>query len=379
MKIMVSEEVCHEFKEHIATPLLSYYVRQLHVYYLEHRVQLGKELLKAWGRLCSEAVRQQRSRGKESVGYILCSMLRTSIHTGSGIDRLDAYDGTWYFDPQECCASYDASWIYKPWKQYVQDMLTRRQEYKGAISTVYIERLALGETSYFHRYVHHLFRSVLPELLEQEAFVQLQLSDPFEIRVGEYMDSSEGIYHRAASQLENKAVRRWLERRKELDYVYRTIPPADCSQGDFAELDFRYSVLQKVHFDNSKLEKGVWLGTRFEGCSMREANAQRCFLYDAVFKDCDLREADFSGAMGNQYTWDEQEKMYYGMEGVDFGGSDLTGANFRGAMLEGARFDGAVLKETDFTGASLKDAVFAREAWGQTAWSERQLAEIRWV
>ncbi|MNN42787.1 Pentapeptide repeats (8 copies) [compost metagenome] len=98
-----------------------------------------------------------------------------------------------------------------------------------------------------------------------------------------------------------------------------------------------------------------------------------------MFKDCDLREADFSGAMGNQYTWDEQEMMYYGMEGVDFGGSDLTGASFRGALLAGARFNGAVLKDTDFTGAILKDAVFAEEARYQTAWNERQLAEICWV
>ncbi|AKG36441.1 pentapeptide repeat-containing protein [Paenibacillus durus] len=373
------KEAWVHFKEHVAAPLIAEHVQKLHHYYVQHRDELGEELLEAFRPLWSEIASAQLHGDKGAIGYVICSMLRTSIHLGTYTNRLDAYDGSWFLDTTPCSSLYDTRWVFHHLEKCVSAMHARRPEYQGAVHPQQIEQLALQSASLYHRYVFHLFRKVMPRLIQQEEFIRLRKEEHFEIRVGEYLDISETVYVQEPLPTEKKTVRRWMEQKKERDYVYRSISSADCSQGCYTGMDFRYTHFTKVDFSRSDMGASLWMGIRFEQCNLEAATVRGSILYDAVFSRCNLRGVDFSETLGNQHTWDERLCQFYGIEGVDFSGSDLSRACFRDAGLEGANFIGAQLDGTDFTGAALKGAMFSASAAEYGNWNEQQRKEIEWV
>ncbi|KJD42586.1 pentapeptide repeat-containing protein [Paenibacillus terrae] len=373
------QEAWVHFKEQVAAPLMAEQVRKLHHYYGQHRDELEENLLQSLQSLWNKIAFEQLHGGKGSIGYVICSMLRSSIHLGTYTNRLDAYDSTWFLDPPPCSSPYDTRWAFSPLEECVHALHAKRREYQGAIHPQQIEQLALQSASLYHRYVFHLFHRVIPRLVQQKEFIQLRKENHFEIRVGEYLDTSETVYVQEPIPTDAKTIRRWMEKRNEFDYVYRSISSADCSQGNYTDMDFRYTHFKEMDFSKSDMNAGLWMGTRFEQCNLKETNVQGSILYDAVFSRCHLGGANFSATVGNQHTWDEQACQFYGMEGVDFSGSDLSGACFRHARLEGANFVDAQLEGTDFTGAVLKGALFSASAAKQGNWSDQQRNEIRWL
>lgn len=376
---MKKEEAWRHFNATVVEDVTAEHIRRLHAYYIEHKDALTREWLEAFGAFCLKIRTMQEKGEKSPIGFIVCSMLRTSLLSGTYTDKLQAYDSTWFLDASECEADYSAAWAFRFWEQWKHDLNARRKAYVDAISESQVERLALQKAPLFHLYVHHLIRYAMPRLLTMEELRSFTTAGHFEIRAGEYMDMSEQLYREERQAKDPIQALKWLKKKEELAYVYETIPAIDGSGADFAGLDFRYTVFRQADLTGSDMRFCIAMGTRFEACNLREADVRASCLYDADLRNCDLQGADLSEIHANQNTWDAEQCRYYGIEGINFTGANVAGASFAYAELAGAYFIDAIVDDADFTGANLDGALFSKEAAERLVLDESQRRSIRWV
>ena len=132
----------------------------------------------------------------------------------------------------------------------------------------------------------------------------------------------------------------------------------DMSRGNWVDADF--SGLKNLHekFSSSNMQRCKFIGSDlsglflkgnninscdFSGSSITSSHIQTSHLVNNLFKDCSLKETEFSGS-------------YIG--GCDFSGADFTGVTFKNSNFLKNKMDDAVWNRTSFIGMALDDIIF---------------------
>ncbi|QJB31484.1 pentapeptide repeat-containing protein [Chitinophaga oryzae] len=132
----------------------------------------------------------------------------------------------------------------------------------------------------------------------------------------------------------------------------------DMSLGNWVDADF--SGLKHLHekFSSSNMQRCRFIGSDmaglllkgnhvsscdFSGSDMSGSHFQKSHIDTNLFKECSLREAEFSGSH---------------IKSCNFSGADFTGASFHSASCAKNTMTNAVLNRTSFVNTSLADMVF---------------------
>jgi len=135
-------------------------------------------------------------------------------------------------------------------------------------------------------------------------------------------------------------------------------PSWDLSRGNWVDADF--SGLKNLHekFSSSNMQRCLFIGSDMSGLLLKSNNIDSCDFSDSefrgsliqstnlannLFKDCSLKETEFS-----------QSYIY----GCDFTGADFTGVMIRSGGLEKNTIANAMWNRTSFIDAQIADIVF---------------------
>jgi len=171
------------------------------------------------------------------------------------------------------------------------------------------------------------FRSVAPEMASDESMVNHQAELP------------SGKQKLPTGKAENKLS--W-----------------DMSRGNWMDADF--SGLKNLHkkFSSSNMQRCLFIDSELSGLLLKSNNVDRCDfsssdisnshiqnsnLIHNLFKDCSLKETEFSGSY---------------IMGCDFSGADFTGATFKSGGFQNNPIANVVWNRTSFIALQIIDIVF---------------------
>jgi uncharacterized protein YjbI with pentapeptide repeats len=132
----------------------------------------------------------------------------------------------------------------------------------------------------------------------------------------------------------------------------------DMSRGNWVDADF--SGLKNLYekFSSSNMQRCMFIGSDMSGLLLKNNNVDSCDfsgsdisgsliqssnLVNNLFKDCSLKETEFSGSY---------------IMGCDFSGADFTGATFNSGGLRNNPMADAVWDRTSFRAMQIADIVF---------------------
>jgi len=132
----------------------------------------------------------------------------------------------------------------------------------------------------------------------------------------------------------------------------------DMSHENLVDTDF--SGLKNLHekFSSSNMQRCLFIGSDMSGLHLKSNNIDSCDfsssdlssshiqgsnLLNNLFKDCSLKETEFSGSY---------------IMGCDFSGADFTGAAFKSGGFQHNPMANAVLNRTSFNAMQIVDIVF---------------------
>jgi uncharacterized protein YjbI with pentapeptide repeats len=135
-------------------------------------------------------------------------------------------------------------------------------------------------------------------------------------------------------------------------------PGWDMSRGNWMDADF--SGLKNLHdkFSSSNMQRCKFIGSDLSGLLLKSNHVDNCdfsnsdisssiiqrsYLLNNLFKDCALRETEFS-------------ETY--LMGCDFSGTDFTGAAFKSGGIQNNQIANVMWKRTSFIEMQIVDMVF---------------------
>ncbi|MFC7677697.1 pentapeptide repeat-containing protein [Paenibacillus sp. GCM10028914] len=358
---MNKQELLREFDEQKAAPLRHQMLLQIEEAYQRKGEVFAAEWAESFRRLCRNVGAIQRAGRKGPVSYITYSLLRTQLAAGRSVYRIEAADESWFLDSSPYRDTYDSAWAFDYLHQYRREIAEAARPYAGQIGAADLDCMLQREAAQVHAYIIGIGRLAMEEASASAEFAQLEMTEVFEVRVGEYLDVSEVVYKRDRTIKDTDAVRISLNRpERSNDYAYEDLRKLDLTELSGRESDLRYADLSGCELEAAVLAESVLLGTVFAGSCMKNADLSHSLIAEADFRGCDLRGTSFAGALGMKGRPEATIWTMPGYRAVDFRGANLEGADFRGAALNGALFTGARLEGADFTGADLQDAVFDR-------------------
>ncbi|OQX77380.1 MAG: hypothetical protein B6D61_07260 [Bacteroidetes bacterium 4484_249] len=177
------------------------------------------------------------------------------------------------------------------------------------------------------------------------------------------------------------------------DFRGTSFRSAKCNGGVFTNSDFRFCDVRWSAFNNSdlsnckfcratlfrmfvndaNLENSNFRGANMFGVQGHRANFRNCNFTNALMKESEFLEADFTGSIAVNVKFiitvftgaklDSTDLSYSdftgaGLEDVSFVHSRIIDAEFRGAHLQGADFTGADLKGCNFFAAEFVNTIF---------------------
>ncbi|MBN3524094.1 pentapeptide repeat-containing protein [Paenibacillus apiarius] len=372
-----AESIAH-FREHVVRRERMNMLLILERDFQLHKAQRAEEFISSFTDMCRTITDAQDQGDKGAIGYLMYSMLRTEIAEGRYTYLVEAMDTNWLFDGAPCAGSYDATWAFRHLDILGKRLTASRQLYGGAVTLPVVERILLHEALFIHRYVIALARYALPRAVQLKEYRDIVKEPMFEIRVGEYMDISEAVFKQDEREQELQAVKAWLDEKNDGEYAYESFRNLKLTDGDYGQLDFRYSDFIDSELSHSLLRDCVLIGTRWIGSDLKGADFSRCKIHGAEFRDCDLKGAVFRDIEGSN-GWEESRFLYMpGISALSFAGSNVEGADFTGARLYGADFSDANIIDAVFDGANMKNAVFSVKQRESVHLNEIQQTQVLW-
>lgn len=319
-----------------------------------------------FNQICREIVRLQKSGGLPELSYLEYTLLYTNFLERNYAAQVRVYGEDWYLDPnQKAVGTFDVSFLFEPFTELWDKLLTARKGYAGEVSSADVAELVIAALPCFYAYVVTTARRAILTCVEGEAYGELKRADEFEINIGEYMGHTEAVYKEKRNK-DREEYADWFRQRLELRYTFEDLTGMDFSGEDLSEIDFRYSDLRNTVLRNTDFQDSMLFGTRFCNAVMEGADLRYCMLYEADFTGADLKHASFVRAVGDAGIQEREEWLIPGYQGVSFRNADLRNADFTKASFRGA----------DFTGAILEGAVFGREQAMQSRLTEEQRKTI---
>lgn len=351
---------------------------------LEHFFQsskdeLAEEFRQSFKEICLSIRAQQIQMKKAPLGHITFSMLRTELLEGSHMYIVEGTDENWFFDLEPFLATYDASWAFRYLDQLVAELVEESKAFMGVITEADIEAIQLKEAAHYHQYIISLARYALPpSMITCPAYLDLEKEASVEIRVGEYRDISEVVYHEDHTVKDVEEIKAWLGEKEDEEYPFEVFSDLNLAGGDYEEMDLRYTFFQKSNLSRSNLRQCMLIGANLKACELVEGDVSFSSIYEADFSDSQLQGTSFRRVEGGGGLSDPDHWEMPGYLPVRFTGANLEGTDFQHADLRSACFVGATFKDTDFTGAKLERAMFSKEARDQLTLHPHQEASIIW-
>jgi uncharacterized protein YjbI with pentapeptide repeats len=136
-----------------------------------------------------------------------------------------------------------------------------------------------------------------------------------------------------------------------------------------------------VGFADLRVSGGRVEQSRLDGVSMTGSRLRSLTLLDAVFKDVDASNADWTGARLKRVVFDGCRMTGFGgfeveAEDVLFRNCQLHLASFRRARMRRVMFESCLLDEADFAGVSLSDSRFAGSQVRRADFNEARLVRV---
>ena len=372
---MNREEAARHFEEEVVTVERQHMLLMLDTCLQRDQEQLIEAYLSSFQALCRQIREAQLAGRKGAISYITYSFLRTEIVAGRAYDLVEAADHRWFLDSDPIRLEYDAGWAFGVLDQMMERLEQAARFYMGKIASSELQRIRMRECEAVHRYVAALIRAAMPEAVKTAEYMELQREDIFEIRAGEYCDTSECVYREDKRQLVAANVKDWLSERNLYDYTYNAFGELELQRMICDELDFRYTAFRGTQLDGTSFKQGILLGTSWQSCSLRSTDFTGSVVSGAKFDGCCLREAVLRGITGSSGRLDPAWRGP-ALEGVSFRDCDLTGADLRDAWLEGADLRGACLDGVDLRGAQLAGILWTGASLEGTILNEDALAHL---
>ncbi|MEK4730042.1 pentapeptide repeat-containing protein [Paenibacillus sp. FSL L8-0641] len=307
-------------------------------------------------------IRQEQLQGRKGkIGYITYSMLRTTWLEERPIYLVEAANALWVLDSKPIRFEWDTSWTYSYWTDLQQKLRREVEKQHVSLPELEWEQVMLEAAVHIHVLVVNMMRLAIKKTVCLPEFQELDREETFEIRVGEYMDHTISVYKEDRRALEASEIRSWLEEQEEHAYSYQALEKIQLSDGDYSQLDFRYTAFRQIEMEHSRLHGCVLVGTMWEESQLDGIDLTYSLLHGADFSGCSMKGAILDAVMGNAGYGSDAALDWepLGFAGVDFTGASLQGARFQDAQLREAVFQDASLQRAFLNGADLTDACFA--------------------
>ena len=373
------EEVLQHFLENVVEKRKVENLRALEYFFQVSKDELAGEFRQSFRGICRSFKKQETQMSKGALGHITFSMLRTELLEGNHTYLVEGTDEDWFFDLEPFLATYDASWAFHFLDQLIVELSEQSKTFMGAITQPDIDSIKLMLAVHYHQYVISLARYAMPAVSACPEYVALDKELAVEIRVGEYLDTSEVVYMEDHSVKESEEIRAWLAEKLEDEYPYEVFTELNLSSGNYESLDLRYAFFQKSNLSASQMRHCLLVGANFKGSHLIETDLSFSSIHEVDFSNCQLQGAIFRQVEGASGLQEPPNWEMAGYLPVRFNGANLENANFSRANLQGACFVGANLKGVDFTGANLEKALFSNAAKDDLQLEEYQVSSIIWT
>lgn len=373
---MTRDEALRHWQQTVVADKRMEQMLALHQVVMTERERLADEFIESFKRICVEIRRLQDQKRKGKIKYIQFAVLRNRILSGDHRCRIDAYDGQWYGDAEECAAEYDAGWILTYLEEFASCISQKSRMYVGKISPADVASIVRTETVWYMAYMIKLARYAMKQAVRTAEFAAIDKEDELYVHVGEYKDRSELVYRHDARVKESRELQEMFSAGTRTEYVYEVFSGLDFSGMYFKLLNFSFADFSESTLAGNLLWGCAFIGADFGGANLEGADLNNSIVHGASFRGANLRNCKLEEIQAG-LTFPTQEQLHIPpfME-TCFAGANLEDASFRGADVRGADFRGAVLKNTSFADADLEGAMFLAGDVQHLSLSEAQLQRI---
>lgn len=375
---MQTQEILQHFYETEVEKRRLNYLLALEDYFQASKDSLAEDFRKAFQRICQQLQQQQEQQKKGPIAHITFSLLRTALLEKKYIYLVEGTDEEWFFDMQPILATYDATWAFRFFEQFIDELTVYSKTFAGAITLADIESIKLNEVNYFHQYVISLARYALPAIMRCAEYMSLNRELQLEIRIGEYLDVNEIVYSEDFTAKDSDEIKAWLEQKLEDEYPYEVFSKLNLSSGNYEGIDIRYGFFQQTNLKRSQLQESLLIGANFSESILLNADLSFSTIHEANFSHSQMQGVNLQHVQGASGLQNRESWEIPGYLPVNFTGANLEGANFELADLRGACFIGANVNNVNFTGANLANAMFSKEAQEHVTLDPIQGASIIW-
>lgn len=282
----------------------------------ENAEEVMRRILNAF----SEIADMAEEKEKTVCVFFFFSLLRYELTQNMAKVRLDVMDGNWFLDKEPLDAQLDLTFLFEPYFEQKEALLTAMREYMGKVNQYDVEYIIQEKIMEAGKLLSHFLRILFRSIECQEEFERIPKTSFWEIRFGEYRDSGEVIIQ---VNRDERNEEEWLEqliKYKEKESILQSSwwSKAELTKGDCKKKKLYYIVFENCTLKNINFEKSGLAGARFlhcalescsfEGADLTQAEFDMCSFEDCNFKDAVLKQALFSPDEFPIECFDEKQK-----------------------------------------------------------------------
>lgn len=255
---------------------------------------------------------------KDPIMFFYFSVLRTELWSNQYHLLLHMMDARWYLDKEPIVVEESLDFLWENLKQIKEKLLIDSRKYMGKINRYDIEYLVQDMILACNGYLAEQLRFVFRDIEDNEDFAQIEKTEVWYIRFGEYRDKSEILAHVDRVKKEQKQWERRVRKAKTgeqehslaTSYWYELeVKQSSCTEQFMPFVIFENCTLEQVDFTKSNLR-----GARFLNCTMRQCVFEKANLQYAEFTNCTWEETKFEGADLSYAIFMEQELPFVHLE-----------------------------------------------------------------
>lgn len=278
--------------------------------------ELIKRFFDAFGEIADQAEEQE----KTACVFFIFSLLRYDLLLDRARVRLDVMNGGWYIDKEPLCTELDLTFLFAPYFQWREKLLTATRTYMGKVNRYDVEAIVQEEIMEAVRPLIQILRLAFRKLEVNENFTRIPKLPFWEIQFGEYRDYNETIIR---MNRESRTEDNWLSKLEDYEenpailqfswWHKAALSKGDCKEKDLCYIVFEDCSLRNIDFEKAKLAGARFLNCRLEQCNFKQANLSQSEFANCTFADCIFTEAELQQAIfsldGLREEWFDEKQI----------------------------------------------------------------------
>ena len=373
---MKKSELIEHFTKNYVDPLHQEAIISLEDILENQYEELKEGLVAAYNQLF-EKIKQVQSHEKKEIKYIYLHLLRTGIETKSCL--ITAYDKRWYADPNPIEISYNVSWLWQPFIDYVEKLHQEKKRYVMRINHMDVQRAEVKKWDSYLPYITFLLKSAIEDITNLPSY-DFEKSNIFALYVGEYRDHSDMVWIEDRTFKDPEAIKELLRQRTQQKLCYIHLSDLDLSSGEYPGNDIMNSRFERINLKKTRLDVSLLMKSIFKDCDLSYVSLIASGIWFSDFSGSNLKKANLQYV--NHYICielpiEKMTKKYFpktkfigcNLEEADLSYGDFTAADFTDANMLGCKFEGTIL-----TGAKID-----KSQTDHLELTEEQREVITWV